>query len=189
MIREATIDLVAENGLENFTTKKAAALIDISEGSIFNNYPNKVALLTDCLYSIDSEIDEVLKSIPLRLNAFTSYVHDLWYAYFHFLISNGNKAKFYLQFRHSSYYTDEVITGQDKSFQFFSNFLRNHSSILKTKSDIFWVFMIETTLNFAIRVVDERLQSDDKSIDAMYDLIIHGISSIIRPKFTYKDGF
>lgn len=189
MIQEATINLVAENGLENFTTKKAASQIGISEGSIFNNYPNKTSLLVDCLYSIDSEIDEALKSVPFHLTSFTSYVHDLWYTYYHFLVKNGNKTKFYRQFRHSSYYTKEVIAGQDKSFHFFSDFLRNNESAFSIKSDIFWVFVIETTLNFAIRVVDHEIEENDKSTDAMYDLIIHGISGIYRPKFTYKDGF
>ncbi|MDD3279641.1 MAG: TetR/AcrR family transcriptional regulator [Lachnospiraceae bacterium] len=182
MLCEAAIELVAKNGLENFTTKKVAVKMGISEGSIFNNYPNKIALLTDCLYAIDHEIDSVLKSVPLRITALTSYVHDLWYAYFGYLLANPNKAKFYLSFRHSSYYTKEVIKGQDTSFSFFSMLLKNHVEIFKISSDIFWVYMIETTLNFAVRMADGNLEPTELSVNSVYQLLIHGIAGIYKKK-------
>ena len=49
-IIEATILYVANNGLENVTTKKVALDMGISEGTIFNNFASKKALLEACLF-------------------------------------------------------------------------------------------------------------------------------------------
>lgn len=188
MICETAISLAAESGLENFTTKKVALRMGISEGTIFNNYPNKGALLTDCLYSIDREIDEVLKGVHFRLTAFSSYVHDLWYAYFRYLIANRDKAKFYLYFRHSAYYTAEVIKGQEQSFAFFSWFLKHHVSFFKVKPDIFWVFIIETTMNFAVKGSEGDIEVSDTDIDSIYNLLMHGITGIFKKKADDDDS-
>ncbi|MDD3401940.1 MAG: TetR/AcrR family transcriptional regulator [Hespellia sp.] len=186
MLRDAAISCVAEIGLENFTTKKTADLIGISEGTIFNNYPNKTALLVDCLYSIDTEIDEVLKAVPFHVAAFTSYVHDMWYAYFNYLVSHGDKAAFYFQFRHSSYYTPEVIEGQRNSFGFFSKFLISHMHLFRIQPDVFWVFVIETTMNFAIRFANGHLELNDENVQNLYHLIVNGIAGIYHPTSDFK---
>lgn len=185
MIQNAAISCVADIGLENFTTKKTADIMGISEGSIFNNYANKGALLTDCLYLIDHEIDAVLKDVPFHITSFTNYIHDLWYAYFNYLITHGDKAKFYFQFRHSSYYTKSVITGQSQSFGFFSKFLNAYMHVFHVESDIFWVYVIETTINFAIRFVNHDLEPTEENIQSVYNLITKGISGIYHPDKTF----
>ena len=65
-IIEATILYVANNGLENVTTKKVALDMGISEGTIFNNFASKKALLEACLFYIDRQVDAVLKGISFK---------------------------------------------------------------------------------------------------------------------------
>ncbi|MDD3338638.1 MAG: TetR/AcrR family transcriptional regulator [Lachnospiraceae bacterium] len=185
-ILEASISLAAQNGLEHFTTKKAAALLNISEGTIFNNYPNKTALLVACLYHIDRQIDVVLKSVPLHLRTVPSYVHDMWYAYFEFLAVHGDYAKFYIQFRTSSYYTSEVIAGQNQSLSFFSKFLKSHMELFHVDANIFWTYIIETTMNFAVHVASGQIPCTQKEIDAMYRLISNGIKGVYFDKKVLK---
>lgn len=181
MIQDATISCVAEIGLENFTTKKAADMMGISEGTIFNNYPNKAALLVDCLYSIDSEIDATLKAVPFHVSDFSDSIHTMWSASFKYLITHGDNASFYFQFRRSSYYTTEVMQGQNKSFGFFTKFLMIYMKFFKINPDIFWVFMIETTINFAIRFAHGNLEPTDENIESVYKLIMNGINGIYHP--------
>ncbi len=180
LILEAAIDYVADNGLENVSTRKVAALAGISEGSIFNNYATKAELLSACLFRIDAEIDAVLKTAPINLLRLRSSVKNLWYAYFNYLITHRSNTKFYLQFRQSSYYDESVIRGQDKSFSYFAALSSSNSGLFGVNSDIFWVYVIETTLNFAVRVVDGALPSDEESIEKYYNLIIKGISAYFK---------
>lgn len=80
-----------------------------------------------------------------------------------FAFSYRAYTKFYRQFRHSHYYTAEVIRGQDRSFPFFACFVMKKLSIFTVDSETFWVFLIETTLDFAVRVADGSLPGDEEN--------------------------
>lgn len=174
MLKEATIAYVAEYGLENVTTKKVALSIGISEGTIFNNFPNKKVLLCECFSYIDIQIDQALQSVSFRGLNISKKVKGLWYAYFKYLVEHSAYAKFYRQFRQSSYYDKDVIINQSNSFSFFSKFIKKNVQYFGFNPDFYWTFLIETTLNFAVRVADGDLPGTPKDIDRIYGLISHG---------------
>lgn len=174
MIKEATITYVAEYGLENVTAKKVALSMNISEGTIFNNFINKKELLAECLYYIDAQIDQIFKNISFHGLNISKTIHELWCSYFNYLVAHGSYAKFYLQYRQSSYYTAEVVEGQNQSYSFFVSFIQKNAHRFGFNPDIYWTFIIETTLNFAVRVVDGQLPGDPGSIDHFYNLLSHG---------------
>lgn len=179
-IIEATIHLVAENGLENLSTRKVAARCGISDGCLFNYFENKNKLLTECLYHIDNEIDKELSSVSFSLLSVKKSVRKLWFAYFDFLLTHGDYAKFYRSFRHSSYYTYDVVKGQDKSFTFFVRLISKASEIINVNLDIFWVYIIETTLNFAIRAADKQLPYSERDKEKYFALLANGIGGVFR---------
>lgn len=174
MIKEATINYVAAYGLENVTTKKVALSMGISEGTIFNNFPNKKALLAECLYYIDSQIDAALRAVEFSGINISKNIRHMWYAYFNYFVEHWTYAKFYRQFRQSSYYDSEVTTGQEQSFSFFSVFIRKNAALFGFNPDFYWTFLIETTLNFAVRVAEGSLPGTPKDIERIYRLITHG---------------
>lgn len=174
MIIDATIEYVANFGLENVTTKKVATSMGISEGTIFNNFANKKTLLIECLYFIDSRIDQTLKNVKFQGLSITKNIRGLWYDYFNFLAQHGSYAKFYRQFRQSSYYTEEVMAGQNQSFAFFTKYIKKNAHYFGFNPDFYWTFIIETTLNFAVRVSDGTLPGKAEDIDRIYGLISHG---------------
>lgn len=174
MIKESTISYVAEYGLENLTTKKVAVSMGISEGTIFNNFPSKKVLLSECLYYIDAQIDEVLKSVSFRGLNPAKMVRHLWFSYFNYLITHGTYAKFYLSYRQSSYYNSDVISGQDQSYSFFVTLIQKNIRYFGFNPDFYWVFIIETSLNFAVRIVDGDLPGTPRDIERIYCLISHG---------------
>lgn len=185
-IIQKTIHISANLGLENLSTKKVSTACEISEGSLFNYFKNKNELLVQCLYSIDHDIDAVLSDVPINILEIKKTIRNLWFSYFNYLIQHGDNAKFYRQFRHSSYYTDEVIKGQDKSFSFFTGFLAKVLPSFQINTDIFWVYVIETTLNFAVRVVDGQLPSSDKDIEKYFSLIVNGINGFLKGSKNWK---
>lgn len=180
MIINATIDYVAQNSLENVTTKKIAVNLHISEGSIFNYFPNKTTLLVSCFNYIDTKIDGALKSLPFQGLSIKKNIKGMWMYYFNFLVENGNYTKFYRQFRQSSYYNEDVINGQTESFSFFTKIIKNNIHLLGFNANFYWVYIIETSLNFAIRIVDGELPGEPEDIERIYKLMAHGFVGIIK---------
>lgn len=174
MIMEATIHYVADYGLENVTTKKVATSMGISEGTIFNNFPNKIALLTACLYFIDQQIDATLKAVPFQGLNLKKNAKEIWYCYFNFMLEHKGYARFYRTFRQSSHYTPEVIQGQDQSFSFFTKLIQKNVKLFGFNPDLYWVYIIGTTLNFAVRIEDGSIPGTPKDIEHIYNLISYG---------------
>lgn len=123
---EATIKYVSQYGLENVTTKKIAVTMGISEGTILNRYKNKKALLIECLYYIDKQIDSAIGKSKISILNLPESIKKLWYKYFKFLVNNASYSKYYRSFRHSSYYDEDVIKGQDKSFSLFVTLIKKN---------------------------------------------------------------
>lgn len=181
MIKEATISYVAAYGLENVTTKKVATAMGISEGTIFNNFPSKKILLVECLYHIDNQIDAVFHDVPFHGINLAKNINHIWHAYFEYLVTHGDYARFYRQFRQSSYYDASVIAGQDKSFSFFTSLISKNVHRFGFNPDFYWTYIIETTLNFAIRVVDGTLPGTPKDVERIYGLICYGFIGNLKP--------
>ncbi|MCR2032656.1 TetR/AcrR family transcriptional regulator [Anaerofustis stercorihominis] len=178
LILENTIDYVANHGLENVTTKKVANEMNISEGTILYHYKNKKTLLRECLYYVDNKIDGALKEVSFWGFNLPKGIKELWFKYFEYLIAHGNYTKFYLSYRQSSYYDEETMKGQNKSFAFFIKIVKKVMPKLGADPDIFWVYLIETTLNFAVRVSDKQIENNDKNIEKIFKIIFYGINGI-----------
>lgn len=174
MIKEATISYVAEYGLENVTTKKVAVSMEISEGTIFNNFPNKKALLEECFYYIDRQVDVALKAVLFEGLNIKKNIRLLWFSYFNFFVEHGNYAKFYQQFRQSFYFDRDVKCGQVNSFSFFAKFAKANSHFFGFNQEFYWIFLIETSLNFAVRIANGTLPGTPKDIERIYNLISYG---------------
>lgn len=173
-IIENTIKYVAAYGLENVTAKKIAETMNISEGSIFNRFATKTKLLTECLYYIDRKIDTAIGDSKISILDLNGSVKKLWYKYFSFLVEHKDYAKFYRQFRQSSYYTPEVIKGQDESFSLFVKIIRKNLNLVGFNTDLLWVYVIETTLNFAVRIADGDIPKTRKNVERIYNLMARG---------------
>lgn len=173
-IIEITIKYVANYSLENVTTKKIADEMGISEGTIFNRFKNKSDLLINCLYYIDRKIDAAIGDSSIAILNISGSVKKLWYKYFAFLVEHSEYAKYYRQFRHSSYYTSDVIKGQDESFSLFVKLIKKNLDLVGFNLDIFWVYVIENTLNFAIRVADGEIPKTKRNIERIYNLMAKG---------------
>ena len=186
LILENTIDYVANYGLENVTTKKVANEMNISEGTILYHYKNKKTLLRECLYYVDNKIDKSLKKVPFFGFDFYKGVKEIWFNYFNYLVSHGNYTKFYCSFRQSSYYDEETMKGQNKSFNFFTTLLSKVLKYTGIKDEIIWIYIIETTLNFAIRVADDKIENNEENAEKIFSMIFYGISGIIK-KYKIED--
>lgn len=185
-IMEAAILLTTEIGLENITTKKIAASIGISEGSVFYYFKSKKELLTRCLYYINVQIDMVLKAIPIKSLNLMKNIKKLWTGYFLFFIDHPGYAKFYRDFRYSAYFTEETLHEQAVSFPFFSKFAQNYAKLLGLNIRLFWIFVIENTLCFAVNMSENTIQRTDDNIERIFRLISYGMYGVVK-KYREKD--
>lgn len=183
-ILKATIAYSAEHGLENVSAMKIARSIGISDATIFNNFGSMASLFAECLYYIDRKIDAQLASTPLASPEMSHVSHALWLSYFNYLVNNNCDAKFYRQMRHSSYYSDDVISHELQAYAFFASFIEKNTHLIEADQYTMWTYIIETTLNFAIRVADGRFKSDSASVDSYYRLVFSGLNGIAWAKST-----
>lgn len=179
-ILESTIHLIAVDGLENLTSKKNAAALKISEGSLYNYFNNKTELITKCLFYVDEQIANMLFKLSFEEISAVSHIRITWFAYFNYLLAHPDYAKFYLQVRQSSYYTYEVSKKQIKLYSYIGEHLKSFHISSIVNPNILWAYIIETTLSFAVRMADGSLPKDEASIELCYTLLMNGISDVVR---------
>ena len=177
-IIDATILIVALDGIENVTMRKISSECGISVGSMFNYFENKENLLVESLYHIDNQINDEMVAVTIDDNNVRKGIRKLWYRYFNFLIAHPDYVKYYRAIRHSAYFTEEVVAGQDKSLSFFLSFIKRYSNEFKEDAQTFWVYVVEITLSFAVRVVDGHLPGTDADIERYFHLIAYGMEGV-----------
>ncbi len=62
-IKEAALEIIYEEGIGRFTTKRLAAKIGISEGAIFRHFASKKETLLEILNDVDAQLLAVMKEI------------------------------------------------------------------------------------------------------------------------------
>ena len=180
-ILEITIAQTAREGLENLSTRRIAKECGISEGSIFHYFHSKPELLAACFYHVDRQVDAQLKQVDVKLFSLRRNIRELWFLYFGYFASHGDHAKFYSQFRHSSFYTRDVMRGQTESFAFFNHFVELNKSAILIRSEVFWEFVIDTTLNLAVNVADGKFPDSPKDRERYFTLIAKGMGGVLSP--------
>lgn len=179
-ILSEVIKSAAQNGLFYVSTAEVAASLSISEGTIFNNYKTKQDLLTACFESIDREMDAVLSKVHFQGFSIKRNITAMLDAYMDYWISHPDNAAFYSEFRHSAYYTQEIVDRQNDSFSFFIKLIQKNKQVFNINIDLFWTFAIETSLNFAVRIANGTLPGDQKSREQMYSLLFYGLSAAFK---------
>ncbi len=179
-ILAAAIKLVADSGIENFTAKKAAHKCGISEGSVFSNFKNKEILLSESLHFIDAQLDEKLKEAQWTENDAFQNVKNLWEVYFRFLTENPQYAKFYNQYRHSSFYNRDIVKEQISTLKYFISRIQKTAIFQKYDYAVFWVSAIESTINFVTRIFDGFIENNDKNKQDFFNLLFNGVSFLFK---------
>ena len=138
----------------------------------FHYFHSKPELLAACFYHVDRQVDAQLKQVDIKLFSLRRNIRELWFLYFGYFASHGDHAKFYSQFRHSSFYTRDVMRGQTESFAFFNHFVELNKSAILIRSEVFWEFVIDTTLNLAVNVADGKFPDSPKAVSYTHLIVL-----------------
>ena len=117
-ILEAAIKLLAEHGTA-VATAKIAQQAAVSNGTLFNYYPTKQALLDGVYLSIKKEVStHVINQIAMEISHINDFIFYLWQQYISWAMTNSMKLQVASLLRASLVISDEVRTSVDEIFGF-----------------------------------------------------------------------
>lgn len=190
---DATMLIVAEGGLDNFSMKKVTRKIGVSEALIYKYYPTKEILLYSCFESVHKSIARLFHG--MRMPIFTTseeifgFIRDLWLKYFTFLVRNGYKTIFYFDYRDSVHIRqikerDEVV--RHTYFKDFSDLIHsfNESFHFTQRSDtsVLWTYILDTSGIFAKRTIRGEITDSPEYYEYIWQLMSGGIFGLLGNK-------
>lgn len=173
-IIEATIKLSAAVSLENVTTRKVAALLGISEGSIFNYFPSKSELLLSCFYYIDAYAEAAVLEVSMEGEDFFGGFRQLLNAYVDFFLQHPDYTKFYCQMRHSAYFESYRLVQDAPSFAALLGRMADYDPLLAPDSALS-PMIGEIALGLALQIVCGVVPSSQKVRDKTFSLLCFGL--------------
>ncbi|MGI6203810.1 MAG: TetR/AcrR family transcriptional regulator [Anaerovoracaceae bacterium] len=187
-LMDATVELIAEEGLENFRTKHLAQRTGMAEGNIYNYFTGKDELISSCFESIDRELDQRLMSSVESMNEMKTdlvgSLEKLWRAYFGYFIEHPQYTLFYHEFRYSKRYQSylkRIRRAYNGNFLKYINVaveelnLRNESVV-----SVVWMHIVDSTLDFVSRLVKGDVENTPETREWGFRLIFDGIYGVIR---------
>lgn len=191
-IIETTINLVAQNGLEGFSTRDLAKPLGISHTNIYSHFGSKDALLMECYLSINREIAKVFSSCviseEMTKEEIIEYVHQHWKRYFRFMINNGNHSLYYYIYRDSSRLKDILMKNNQTAANDMGAFMVEFSKLANVaglfdniKPDYFWAYILDGTGIFVKHILRGNTDFvEDEDIETVWNLLIGGVRSFMR---------
>lgn len=184
----ATIDLVAEVGLESFTTKALAAKAQLAEGSLYNYFENKDELLAAAFIKVDKEIaamfdgynDIVEQLLADKVNT----TEVMWRKYYHYMIEHPNNTLFYSSFKASPRYNEDIMAQQAVYFSDFSSVImgadREVGLFSAVQGPVLWTFTLNTATTFVGMIIKGELPNTKETEDQIWSLISRGVDGLIE---------
>lgn len=185
-VMDATMRIVAEKGLETFAVLQASKKAGVNEALVYRDFSTKENLLFECYDLVASEVAQLYQNTPVlnitNPNEVMSQIHDMWIAYFSFLVKNGYKTIYYQSYRDSNHihtYIEKEKQGKAVQFTDFLNAIGpvfEHIPLPKGMTmDYIWTYIMDTSAIFAKRVIRKELPDTIESYENIWNLLAFGI--------------
>lgn len=174
-LHESVQKLVAEQGIENLTTRKITYGCGLSDPYLYQCYDGIPDLLEAAFLEIDREIGELISAAVSRTRfnssdraKFEQSCLALWLVYWNYLMENDERTIFYWRFYQSGYLTAET---DEKRQAFHSGWYsrikdaasRHH---LDRHADVSLMFstMVDSTLLSAVKLLRSEEEQPDMAL-------------------------
>lgn len=185
-IIEATIDIVAEEGLEGFSVSKLSKQVGIAKGTIYCHFSSKEELLYQCFLLINHEIASLFlnKDLPKFTSKEDIYqlLHDQWIRYFEFMIDNGNKSLFFYAYRDSENLERVLMKNNEtvaNEMEDFNNYIGGAFSLTgifrKIPADYLWVYILDGTGIYVKHILRKHIKRDEVQVETIWKLLFSGM--------------
>lgn len=187
----ATMLVVAESGLDNFSMRKVTGRIGVSEALIYKYYATKENLLYSCFESMHKSIARLFNGMkmPNAVSAADLYgfIRDLWLKYFTFLVRSGYKTIFYFDYRDSGHIRQ--ISAHDEEvrntyFKDFSELIHSFNEYFhftqRSETSVLWTYILDTSGIFAKRIIRGEIADSPEHYEQIWRLLSGGILGLLQ---------
>lgn len=187
---EATMDIVAEKGLEGFSMKQVSNRIGVSEALLYKYFDTKDNLLYQCFLLVNREIAGLFVgvktpaawNIPGRIR----FVHQQWERYFRFMVGNGSRSLFYYAYRDSAYLQSILMKNNADVAHDMQPFMQLTHGVVDGKlrsgipTDYMWLFLLESTGAFVKNAIRDNLPMEEIDVDSIWLLVSSGLKGLLK---------
>ncbi len=194
LMMDAAVKIVAEYGLEGFTTKKWASTAGVAEGSLYYHFKSKNDLLDATFSQIDQEIIDVFFQVRSEypvirdLDGVKEIVTAAWKRFYEYLMQHPGRTVFYFRYRTSPRYNQTVQKQQFERYQKIPEALTDIKSVIRDQQQadwkIVWTYVMDSTVTFAFRILTGGLEYTEANIQQMARLFTTGIYGMLYPGTT-----
>lgn len=177
---ESTIKVGAREGIEKVTTRKIAAGAGLAEAYIYQHCKDKTELLQESFLEIRSRIGRSLEYVVSRFDAKNAHVdyiaRILWCAYWNYLLEHEEELRFFMNFHHSGYFTEEMAHRWPESFMTFGRLMVEMDRLYHVSSVTsvpVMIVHIETgTMDLALAYLRGQVPQTPESVETIYRAIM-----------------
>ncbi len=190
-IMDATMRIVAEKGLESFAVLQAAKMAHVNEALVYRDFSTKENLLFECYNLVASEVAQLYENTPvIELSDPTKvyqHLHDMWIAYFSFLIKNDYKTIYYESYRDSLHMHTYVEKEKNGEAAAFTGFFRSLEPMFQfvtlpegMSMDHIWTFVMDGSAIYAKRIIRNQLPDTKESYENIWNLMAFGLTNLLK---------
>lgn len=189
-IIEKTIEIVAEKGLEGFSTRQISKALGISTSNIYIYYKSKDELLYDCFLYVNKEIAEKLSEFKepdnFEKETLSNYFRELWIEYFLFQINNDKHSLYYYAYRESNNLGRILVRNNKIVKENMNPFISKMAYIGAQlgfqdviNCDYLWVYLLDSTGALVKHIIRKNIEFGENYVDEAWKLIFGGINGYI----------
>lgn len=194
-LHESVQKIVAQEGIENLTTRKITSGCGFSDPYLYQCYDGIADLLESAFLEIDREIGCVISSaIPLiqftsaDRAAFEGGCKVLWLTCWNYLMKDANKTIFYWRFCQSGYRTADIDEKRKVHHRDWRAFVKDatkrHRLDQHADVELMLSAMVDNTLLSAVKVLrdEDNLANMELSTETVFRSVFSQIFAIFEAK-------
>lgn len=187
-IMENVIMEALEEPIFKISTRIAAKKSDTSEANLFKMFGTKNNLLIECFWYIEDQariyIGQDYQKVEFKDFAEQSVaVRAFWKKYLEFFVNNIAYAHFSEAFRKCVLFDKDSekkhIECLREVYILCKYIFQETKAYLSIPFNMFWGFVIDTTLMIAVKMAKNDIQYNDENVNIFYHLIFDGINNIL----------
>ncbi|MBR5516754.1 MAG: TetR/AcrR family transcriptional regulator [Firmicutes bacterium] len=172
-LMDATISVVARDGIEKLTTRSIASECELHDTYIYRYFIDKDDLLKRTFLREDKLLNNIMleriNNTDLEGLHFRDKLELIWMDAWNLFMDNPDKCKFYVRYYYSEYFQDTVdeYRAENKALM---NLFRSFFDI-DTDVSMLYHYNIDTLLHMAMRVAIGELDNTEQLKSEIFELV------------------
>lgn len=180
---DRTIIVIAENGLDQTTTKAIVKGTDINEAYIYRYFRDKEDLLSHVFDTLDEElVAKVMQHLPVM------YMRELEYelrcrvffeAVWKFLLGNKEKCLAFVRYYYSPYFTKYSAESHKRRYV---PVVEKFKEAFKDEADVWLILnhILNVMLDFAVKAHNGQMPKEDNYVEHVFLVIYASVKQYFR---------